>query len=178
MKEKYFVVSADKNRTGEISQAAVLYCDVWREWPWLENQWTVAEIAQEIGEVAGDAETICFFGKLSQGVVAFSWGSFVSCEQLRSISGVMALDYISQETKKVFYLSELGVDIMHRQEGIGAEISEKLIESASRRGVQTFILRTDIKAFPARKLYAKLGFVELPIFDQKHQWRSYWLKTN
>ena len=176
MKSDYYVVSASGGKEKEILQAAKLYGDVWREWPWLENQWDSDTVAQEIMTVAEKSDAICFFSKLATEVVAFSWGYFVTQEQLGKISGSSDLVYIFENNNRVFYVSELGVDIAHRREGAGADLTEKLIESAIRQGASMFILRTDIKALPARSLYSKLGFVELPINDQRYQFRTYWLK--
>jgi ribosomal protein S18 acetylase RimI-like enzyme len=176
MKSDYYVVSASGGKEEEILQAAKLYGDVWREWPWLENQWDSGAVAQEIRAVAEKSDAICFLSKLATEVVAFSWGYFVVQDQLRKISGSTDLDYIFENNVRVFYVSELGVGMAHRREGAGADLTEKVIESAIRQGASMFILRTDIKALPARSLYSKLGFVELSINDQKHQFRTYWLK--
>jgi len=176
MKKDYYVVSASSDKEKEIFQAAKLYGDVWREWPWLENQWDSSAVTQEIMTVAEKNDAICFFSKLATEVVAFSWGYFVTKDQLRKISGSTNLDYIFESNEMVFYFSELGVEISHRCEGAGADLTEKLIESATRKGAKIFVLRTDIKALPARNLYSKFGFVELPINDQKYKFRTYWLK--
>jgi len=176
VKNDYYIVSARDGKQGEISQAANLYCAVWREWPWLENDWTKDVVIKEIRAVAQRADMICFFSKLHQELVGFSWGYFVTKEQLRKISGDICLDYIFGDADKVFYVSELGVKMTHRRYGVGADITGKLMESALRKGASVFVLRTDIKAFPARGLYAKLGFIELSIQDQKYQYRTYWLK--
>ena len=176
MQNDYCVVSAREGKQGEISQAADLYCNVWREWPWLENNWTRNTIIQEIIDVAQEDDAICFFSKLYQELVGFSWGYFVSKEKLRKISGDMCLDYIFGDNDKIFYVSELGVKMAHRCCGVGADITGKLMESAGRKGATVFVLRTDIKALPARSLYAKLGFIELPVSDRKYKYRTYWLK--
>jgi ribosomal protein S18 acetylase RimI-like enzyme len=176
MKKCYVVVSVDKDNDREISETANLYMDVWREWPWLENNWKKNEVIQEIIVASERADSICFLSKLAKRIIGFSWGYFVGKEQLREISGDTCLDYIFGDNEKVFYISELGVQIGHRHLGAGADISGKLIESALRMDANSFVLRTDIKAFPARGLYTKLGFAELPIFDRKHKCRSYWFK--
>lgn len=176
MKNIYCVVSASSNKKEEISQAARLYCNVWREWPWLENDWEKETVAQEIAAVAERSDAVCFFSKLADDLVGFSWGYFVTQDQLREISGGTDLDHVFQENLNVFYISELGVEMNHRREKAGADLTEKLIESAMRKGAGIFVLRTDAKAFPARGLYAKLGFVELSISDQKYRFRTYWLK--
>lgn len=176
MKNVYQIVSADGRRKKEILQVAKLYCSVWREWPWLENDWKKEVVAQEIAAVAQRRDAVCFLSKIGEDVAGFSWGYFVTRQQMAKISGGADLSGIFEKKDNVFYISELGVDILHRREKAGAELTEKLMESARRKGASAFILRTDLNAFPARGLYLKLGFKELPVRDKKYQFRTYWLK--
>ena len=54
---------------------------------------------------------------------------------------------------------------------------DNLIEQAKLEGVNAFILRTDVAAIPARKLYLSLGFVEQTEWhDCNHPNRTYWMK--
>jgi ribosomal protein S18 acetylase RimI-like enzyme len=58
--------------------------------------------------------------------------------------------------------------------GVGEQLSRALIEDAHSAGYAGVILRTHVEANAARRMYAKIGFQELPVRDSEHRDRSYW----
>ena len=93
--------------------------------------------------------------------------------------GLQGCSYFLFEGREhVFYLSELGVRLSMRQHKVGEMLSRHLLEEASGHGNGTIVLRTDVKADAARRLYQKLGFVDLALKDAKHGNRTYWILSN
>jgi ribosomal protein S18 acetylase RimI-like enzyme len=77
----------------------------------------------------------------------------------------------------VFYLAELGVCKLFRNQKLGNKLTSRLIDKLIQEGTNTIVLRTDLKAQAARRLYQKLGFVDLKVLDSKHANRTYWIIT-
>lgn len=104
-----------------------------------------------------------------------AWGYYVNADELAKIAGHRELDYIFKIYDRVFYLAELGVISNHRGKKIGKRLTEIILKALQMRGFQAVVLRTDRQAVPARSLYTKSGFNELPVDDKNHPNRNYWI---
>jgi ribosomal protein S18 acetylase RimI-like enzyme len=96
-------------------------------------------------------------------------------QTLYTISGTDELNYLLENDKRVFYVSGVGVYKEYRGSGIATRLSMSLIEELRRQKYDYRLGRTHLTAAKMRNLYAKQGFVELPIMDANHPDRSYWL---
>ena len=99
---------------------------------------------------------------------------------LEEISGTNAMDYLFGKGR-LLYIDTFAVHPGFRrmrlrtgEVGVGERLAEALIESARSDGFAGVILRTDIRADPAKKLYAKIGFRDLGIYDVEETSRTYW----
>jgi ribosomal protein S18 acetylase RimI-like enzyme len=96
-------------------------------------------------------------------------------QTLHEISGTNQLDYLVENSKRVFYVSGIGVRKEYRRLGTAEKLSSTLIDELRQQGYNYRLGRTHVTANNMRKLYAKQGFVELPIRDANYPDRSYWL---
>jgi len=160
-----------------IQETADLYCNIWKEPPWNEYFWTVAQVIEDINKEMKRLNALGFLALTRFGnVVGFTWGYEVSKKDMAIISGTNALDYLFGGEKRFFYIDELGVARNFRREGIGRRLSEHIIASDhNHANIRHIILRTDVQAKAARNLYSKLGFKDLEIEDKEHPDRTYWL---
>ncbi|MFA5029929.1 MAG: GNAT family N-acetyltransferase [Patescibacteria group bacterium] len=159
---------------------AALYCQIWKEPPWLEDFWTPRGVKGDIANhlrLPGVAALLVFAqnGKPQPELAGFTLGYTVSQEDMRLIASSRQLDFIFTDDRRVFYVDELGVDSRFRGKNLGKLLSRILIARAKTLGHQQAILRTDMRAVPARSLYANLGFRELDVRDGAETDRSYWL---
>lgn len=158
---------------------AELYCKIWREDPWLEFFWTVDGVKDDLKKHLKLPGAQIFLALLTNNkdrkVVGFTLGQTVGLNDMRKISSSKKLDYLFVDSQTAFYINELGIDPDFRGYGLGRALSERLIKQAKRLGHSQIILRTDLRSIPARTLYARLGFKELPIIDGVETKRSYWL---
>ena len=120
-----------------------------------------------------DAE--CFVAKELSRIIGFTWGYSVSRQELAKIAGGEQLDFITENDPRIFYIDELGVNIQNRRKGVGERLTTELLNHARRGGFRKVVLRTDLSAVPAHRLYARLGFSELDVKDGRHENRNYWL---
>lgn len=158
---------------------AELYCKIWREPPWNEYFWKPEDVEKDIVLEISKPSGKCFIALFQDGIetkiVGFTWGYMTNLDYLYEISGSRFFANYCKSFDNIFYVDELGVDSEFRKFGIGNSLSQKLISHAKESGANYLILRTDKKAIPARKLYAQLGFEELPIQDKIHNERTYWI---
>lgn len=158
---------------------AELYCDIWREHPWNEFFWTVSGVIQDMRKELLRDESIGFWAISNQNegkkIEGFSWGYFVLKSELQNISGNKKLDFLFQKDSKIFYIDELAVRQELRRFRLGKRLTLSIIASAKDCGATAIILRTDIKAVAARRLYVKTGFKELSVIDRKYLNRTYWI---
>jgi len=162
-----------------IIDCANLYCQIWQEPPWNEFFWKPEKVAATIYEVlqrTGSAALLAVSAD-NREILGFTWGFPVDREALRRISGGKSLDSLMPEKKKLFYIAELGVAKKNRKTKIGSELTKELLQVARRKFPAT-ILRTDLDAKPARSLYRRLGFREMPIRDSDFSNRTYWIKRS
>lgn len=157
------------------SGTAEVYCEVWKEHPWNEDFWTATEVMLDIEKELSKQDACGYIVLNKSEVVSFSWGYGVSKDGLVKISGSNKLDRLFTDDKKVFYLDELGTSSNHRRHKLGEIVSWQVLASAEEKGFNLVILRTDAKAEAAQGLYKKLGFEELPTFDEAHRSRNYWV---
>jgi len=158
-----------------ITGTAKVYCEVWKEHPWNEHFWTAEGVTADIQKEL-TKNNACGYAMLNGiKVVSFSWGYEVSRDGLAEISGSHKLDMIFEDDKKIFYVDELGTLSGHRRQSLGKNISWQLLASVEEKGFDLAILRTEAEANAAQALYKKLGFKELPVLDEKHRSRSYWV---
>lgn len=158
-----------------LKSCAELYCKIWREPPWNENFWNAADVLASIQKELSRNYSRGFLSIDSNNeVIGFTWGYQVDKDEMRAISGHARLDPFFQNETLVFYIDELGVDPGCRLKGMGKSLSKALLAWATDSGHNIALLRTDVKADPARTLYAKLGFKELDILDSNEHQRSYW----
>jgi len=164
-----------------IVKCAELYCRIWKEPPWNEDDWTIPIVLGKIRAALAKPEFIGFLAFVKDKpdgfarVKGFTWGFLVNAGEMAEISGNTLLNPLFERYARIFYLAELGVDSGWRDKGFGSTLSEYLIRQAKLQGVDAIVLRTDIEAIPGRKLYERLGFIELPITDQRFPGRSYWV---
>lgn len=162
-----------------LKNCASLYCEIWKEPPWNEDFWTTPEVMREIKSDLNRKQSKGFIARstvpaMPPKIIGFTWGYEVTEEEMRLISGTAQMDNFFKDGNRVFYINELGVSSDARVKGVGLQLSSNLLDWTEANGFMTILLRTDLRAMPARTLYARLGFVELDVIDAKEQQRSYW----
>lgn len=153
---------------------ANLYCQIWKEPPWLEDFWKSEEVLADMEKQLNKSGSICVFAEANNSqVVGFTWGYNVSQSDARDMCGNDNLDFIFNGGK-VFYVDELGVDRLFRNHGIGKLLTGEIIKLAKENGIKTVILRTSILAESAKTVYKEMNFSDLYIRDEKYPDRTYW----
>jgi ribosomal protein S18 acetylase RimI-like enzyme len=176
MLEKHLRQTPHHFDKGLAKSCAELYCRIWKEPPWNEDFWRPEDVMINFRKDLAMPEASCWFSTNdSDGLLGFSWGYEVDSKGLNKVVGDDRLEYLFEHDSKLFYVSELGVDADKRQKGVGKRLTQLLLSDALAAGFRYTILRTDLRATPARTLYSHLGFQELPILDSRHASRSYWL---
>lgn len=157
-----------------IEKCAKTYCQVWREPPWNEFNWSVSDVVGDINEQLQKPGSQFFFAGSEKEIFGFTWGYFVTPGSLRKICGGSQLGSLFEKKYLIFYIDELAVSSKHRKLGIGKSLSQVLLSSIGTDVLA--ILRTNNKAKEAVKLYRKLGFTDLGVRDSQHPDRTYWEK--
>jgi ribosomal protein S18 acetylase RimI-like enzyme len=155
---------------------AELYCQIWKEPPWLEDFWKSDKVLDDMKKQLSKDSSICIFAETINPhlcIVGFTWGYVVSQADMRSICGNNSLDFIFNGGK-VFYVDELGVSASHRNCGIGKSLTKELINLVKEKLIKTAVLRTNVLAESARTVYREMGFVDLKISDKKYSDRTCW----
>ena len=158
-----------------VRETARLYCEIWKEPPWNEDSWTVPEVSDDIFQQAEKPAFLGLVAAQEDEVLGFTWGYAVDRMSVREIAGHEKLDLVFSNGEQMFYIAELGVVAAHRGKKIGEQLTRHLIDLAKEKGINSVLLRTNVKAERARALYAHLGFVDLCIEDEVHKDRTYWL---
>ena len=158
-----------------LEQWANLYCEIWKEPPWNEDFWQPAEVIVDFQKEMRNPNAEAFLAIADSRVVGFTHGYSVSKEELRVIAGNDLLDSLFENTERVYYIDELGVQKDFRGKGLAKKLSQNLIHAASVYGLTKVVLRTDVQAPSARHVYQKLGFNELTVCDAKYPNRTYWV---
>ncbi|NTW22772.1 GNAT family N-acetyltransferase [Candidatus Falkowbacteria bacterium] len=177
MEQKLEILSLAGNQVDNtiLDKCANLYCGIWREPPWNEDFWKPQEVKQDIIRDSAKEAGDCLIAVIGTDRVAgFTWGYMAPDNYLDEISGSDYFTSSGKFTETTFYVDELGVDAGCRGHGVGKRLTRALIDHAAISGARSLVLRTDEKAFAARALYAKLGFVEIPVRDAKYPTRTYW----
>jgi ribosomal protein S18 acetylase RimI-like enzyme len=154
-----------------------LYCEIWREPPWLEFHFTPEGVTANILDDMARPNALAFLAMRGGEVLGFTWGYEVSREMAREIASNDGLDSLflnAGTSRRFFYIDELGVSSQARRMHLGELLSGAIMDAARDLGITNFLLRTDRKAFPARNLYRKIGFRELSVQDGKHKNRTFW----
>lgn len=187
-----------------LNQLAVLYCNIWKEEPWNEDFWKPEYVADDIMLELAREDATAFLALVCDKVVGFTHGYSVDVVDMRKIAGNNQLDVlfapiavgggyytnylfdsenestdvVTQNTslRRYFYIDELGVDAAYRGKYVGKQLTYALLAYAETRYVDGVILRTDVLAVAARALYIKAGFTEIPVRDENHPTRTYWVK--
>lgn len=158
----------------DLTEAAKLYCDVWKEPPWCETEWTpdgvAADFRRGIAKDNGIALIAIYEGK----IVGFTSGWSVGPEEIAEKTDSM-LDISHFGGQAVYYIAELAADQNCRRAGIGKQLSLDLMAKARQNGAERFLLRTNVQALAARVLYQSLGFRETGIADGQFADRTYWV---
>lgn len=154
---------------------AEIYCRIWKEPPWNEDFWNPSDVLDSLRQQLSEPLSVCWLAlSPKKQVIGFSWGYGVSRDAMRKISGNDQLDRFFDSDKPIFYISELGVDPDQRLKGVGRTLTDKLIAHSKDQECERIMLRTDVRAIPARALYSNLGFIELANRDSAHKMRTYW----
>lgn len=160
-----------------LAKCAELYCQVWTEPPWDENDWNLAEVMASLGQLSRDASAIFIMSLARGNPTGFTIGYPLSASGLAAKGGTQRLAGLCRGCGEVFYIADLGVSSTNRGLGLGQMLSEKLLAEAEDRGYTRFVLRTDVNALPARILYTKLGFSDTGIADANYPSRTYWIRN-
>ena len=150
-----------------------LYCDIWREPPWNEENWTIEGVIEDFKREMCRDFARAYIVRQNGDITGFAWGYGVTPSIMREISGHDQLDN-QFEVGKVFYIDEWGVAKTERGQGIGRELFERFIAFGKRRDFSVIILRTNKKADRAKNVCRRLGFVELNVTDSQFDDRVYW----
>ena len=156
---------------------ARLYCDVWREPPWLETDWRVGEVAKMLDSIREERSGQVLVA-VNGSVVGLSGGYPISREDLYEKSGIKFANFFPQATARVLYIAELATAIDYRGQGVGRKLTEGLIGWANGVGITRYELRTHVEAHAPRHLYASLGFTETKIADADYPERTYWVRVD
>ncbi len=161
---------------GLIGKTAELYCQIWKESPWNENFWKKNSVVEDILSQMHKRSALFLAAVSGEEVVGFTWGYEMEKEEMRSVSGSGILDCIFSKNPSCFYIDELATASGFRDKGIGKRLALFLLGEARAAGQKSFVLRTDVRAYAARKLYADAGFRDLGLRDVNYLDRTYWLR--
>lgn len=156
---------------------ANLYCEIWREPPWNELFWKPESVLVDLEQQIIKQDSCAFFSTNSSKdkIVGFTWGYAVNLQELTEMSSGANFEEFVSKDERIFYIDELGVEKNHRNLGVGKRLSLIMIDEIRARSFSKVVLRTNMIAIPARKLYCVLGFTELSVRDLKYTDRTYWL---
>lgn len=159
-----------------IEKISAVYCQIWQEPPWNEYFWIPAQVVKEIRRELRKKNASCFIAvRLDNNqAIGFTWGYQINKKASRIISSGNQLDKFFESNESVFYVDELAINSQYRKRGIGGSLSAVLVKDLIDKGAKTILLRTDINAEPAKRLYQGLGFADSGITDGKHKARNYW----
>jgi ribosomal protein S18 acetylase RimI-like enzyme len=174
------IVLTEKVKMGAIApetlkQWAELYCKIWQEPPWNEDFWRPEEVIKDFQTEMRNPDATAFLAFVGDKVVGFTHGYSVNKVELQGIASNNMLDSVFCNGERVYYVDELGVDKDYRGHQIGHTLTAKLIDSARASGIKRVVLRTDIQASAARRVYQRMAFKDLKINDANYLSRTYWL---
>lgn len=135
-----------------IQQCVKLYCEIWKEPPWHE-EWDEKRVFKDIEKELNEPFAKMILALVNKQVIGFTWGYLIEKNKLRQISGAEDLDFVFNKNSKVYYIDELGVNILYRGKGIGKDLTDNLL-LAMPRIINKIILRIDKNAESARKALA------------------------
>jgi ribosomal protein S18 acetylase RimI-like enzyme len=94
---------------------------------------------------------------------------------LGQISGANSLDYLFDQSSRVFYMDTICVDANFRQKQTAYKLVINQIDELCLKGFTCYIGRTAISNVSMKSLFNKLGFKELKIHDALYPDRTFWL---
>ena len=172
-----FGIDRDLEINGQLLHSAVdLYCQVWQEEPWNEFDWDIKEVIADLSLIPKKPGGILILAEVNGRVVGLTAGWQISAKEVADRTGQADLEDEYSSQKAIFYIAELCTDIRLRGRGIGTRLCEELFREATQSGFDFFILRTHVKAEPARRIYSGFGFTELPYADVNYHDRTYWVR--
>ena len=154
---------------------AELYCQIWREPPWNENCWQPGKVLDDMKEELRKPGAVCVFAVAvdTDQIVGFSWGYLVNKDELKEIAGHDKLSLFPGYNNRAFYIDEMAIASEYRRKGVAGFLTEMMLSEIDSL-IKFVLVRTDVNALPARKLYSSFGFKEIPVRDVKYPDRSYW----
>ncbi len=170
------------------------YIEIWREDPWNEN-WKSEDVQVLLKNLQEKRDFVLLLQlgtvdcDMQSQIASFTWAYDVDQDDLLKIAGfdpgaiygdtnnsfIVALDSVFSNNSRVAYLAELGTKEEFRHNHNAWNLSIGLLYILQKRGYNKVVLRTDVRALGAKKLYRKLGFVDLGVKDAVHQNRTYWM---
>ncbi|MEI8143613.1 MAG: GNAT family N-acetyltransferase [Candidatus Berkelbacteria bacterium] len=157
---------------GLLAELGTLYMGVWSAPPWCE-QWSHFNACAEITALAEKMEAMIFAAVASEKVIGFCASYEMTAGELAKKTSLS----LCLPAGRILYLAEMLVGAENRGQGVGVSLTLATITAAKTAGYGSVVLRTDIDAIPARKLYAKMGFCDTGISDVDHSTRTYWVLT-
>ncbi len=171
------------------------YIEIWKEDPWNEN-WKSKDVQMLLNDLLNTRDFVLLlqlgtasYNDAQNQIASFTWAYYVNKNDLLKIAGfdsdtiygesgrgfMTALGNIFNNDPKVAYLAELGTKREFRHNYNAWNLSVGLLSILQKRGYNKVVLRTDVRAVGAKRLYKKLGFVDLGAKDAVHQNRTYWM---
>lgn len=170
----FSVIELSKENDKDVMGTASLYCEVWREPPWLETDWKPNEVEKDFKKNLSKENGIALIAIYDGNIVGFTSGWNIGPKEItKRADGMLSIDDFDGQS--VFYVAELAIGWQYRQAGIGKQLSLDLIAKAKKGGANRFLLRTNLNATAARTLYSNLGFVETKASDVRFADRTYWV---
>ena len=144
-----------------------LYRSAYSGAPYFEL-FTEEEVKHLLVELMGKREIALYVAITKDGEIAgFTWGYGLSPDEeiARQLEG---LEELPEELRSAIkgsraaYIAELAVDSRFRNRGIGTKLVSDIVEDFRRRGFTHVVVRTNVGNIPAKRIYEKLGFVQIP----------------
>lgn len=173
-----------RDQSGNLPEAwSRLTRDEFAKAPWDEN-YDVTRLSAGLGIDLSRLNAVAFAAQTKEG--GFHMGHVLGYElykysdppriaSLQDISGTAELDE-EFDKGRLFYIDSIVV----REVSQGARIGRELLQTLIRKvqlcyGITRFILRTHVEAYPARKLFSRVGFQETDVHDKEDANRTYWI---
>jgi len=164
-----------RTETGLQKDVAKLYCEIFREEPWKEDN-NPAQVMEVMGKQFNRPNAIALAGLIEDVVVAFVWMYEILESDLKGGTRYSPeLSFLFNGQGRVFYFQEIGVKRGLRRQGIGERLMGKILEQGKEKGANVIVLST-CRAKSARSLFAKIGFEDSGIVRPPEDLgRTYWI---
>jgi len=161
-----------------LEKIAKLYCEIWKEPPWNEDNWTIEGVKNDVLSQAKNYNSVFLIALKGEEVVGFTWGYEVGRDSASQMCGGDHFSRYFKNCQGIFYIDELGISAKCRIKGLGKLLSLICLERARKKGISVSFLRTSVNAGAARCLYKKIGFKDLSLPDPIYKDRTYWVKED